>query len=34
MKEEFNKDMENFRRMNQTGILEIKSSLNQTKKIN
>jgi hypothetical protein len=29
MKEEFNKDMENFRKKNQTEILEIKSSLNQ-----
>jgi hypothetical protein len=31
MKEEYNKDMENFRKKNQTEILEIKSSLNQIK---
>jgi peptidoglycan hydrolase CwlO-like protein len=29
MKEEFNKDMENFREKNQTEIMEIKSSINQ-----
>jgi hypothetical protein len=33
MKEEFNKDMENLRKKNQTEILEIKSSLNQIKNI-
>jgi MFS superfamily sulfate permease-like transporter len=32
MKKEFNKDMENFSKKNQTEILEIKSSLNQIKK--
>jgi type VI protein secretion system component VasA len=31
MKKEFNKDMENLRKKNQTEILEIKISLNQTK---
>jgi hypothetical protein len=31
MKKEFNKDMENLRKENQTEILEIKSSLNQIK---
>jgi phage shock protein A len=31
MKEEFNKDMENLRKKNQTETLEIKSSLNQIK---
>jgi hypothetical protein len=31
MKEEFNKNMENLRKKNQTEILEIKSSLNQIK---
>jgi DNA-directed RNA polymerase alpha subunit len=32
MKDEFNKDMENFRKKNQTEILEIKCSLNQNLK--
>jgi hypothetical protein len=32
MKEELNKDMENIRKKNQTGILEIKSPFSQTKK--
>jgi hypothetical protein len=31
MKEEFNKDMENLRKKNQTEILEIKSPFNQIK---
>jgi hypothetical protein len=31
IKEEFNKDLENFRRKNQTEILEIKSPYSQTK---
>jgi hypothetical protein len=31
MKEELNKGMENFRKKNQTEILEIKSPLNQIK---
>jgi hypothetical protein len=31
MKEEFNKDMENLRKKNQTETLEIKISLNQIK---
>jgi hypothetical protein len=31
MKEEFNKDMENFRKKNQTETLDIKVSLNQIK---
>jgi hypothetical protein len=29
MKEEFNKNVENFRKKNQTEILELESSLNQ-----
>jgi hypothetical protein len=31
MKEEFNKDMENFRKKNQTEIMEVKSFLNHIK---
>jgi hypothetical protein len=31
MKVEFNKNMENFRKKNQTEILEIKTSLSQVK---
>jgi hypothetical protein len=33
MKKEFNENMENCRKMNQTEILEIESSLNQIKNI-
>jgi hypothetical protein len=33
MKKEFSKDMKNFRKKNQTEILEIKSSLNQIKNV-